>query len=401
MRELAPGWTLSKVGGLFDMQLGKMLSKEASAGPEQRRYLTNKNVQWNRIDFEALNYMSFSSAEREKFRLVPGDLLVTEGGEVGRTAMWEEEREECYFQKSLHRLRSRGQIEPRYMLHYMSYAARWQMFTDSVGQTSIAHLPQDKFAEHFVAHPVDLAEQRRIVEVIDSLAELEHGIEASIAKFEALRLGVMQELAELECGKLDEVLKLGPQNGIYKPASSYGLQGTPIVRIDSFSRGESDLTRGLLRVAVSGREVARYGLSVGDIVINRVNTPDLVGKSTSVRGLIEPTIFESNMMRCKLHRSLADPVFTETWLGSSTVKRYFLGRAKSAISQASINGDDVRNCPFPKMNVAEQLAFLERLEAVEDQRLAEAAEHAKLRQLKLGLVDDLLSGRVAPSAVAA
>src|SRR5688572_26724966 len=117
MRELAPGWTLSKVGDLFDMQLGKMLSKEASAGPEQRRYLTNKNVQWSRIDFEALNYMSFSSVEREKFRLVPGDLLVTEGGEIGRTAMWEGDRKECYFQKSLHRLRSRGQIDPRYMLH--------------------------------------------------------------------------------------------------------------------------------------------------------------------------------------------------------------------------------------------------------------------------------------------
>ncbi|MFF4210958.1 hypothetical protein ACFYZE_16700 [Streptomyces sp. NPDC001796] len=244
-------------------------------------------------------------------------------------------------------------------------------------------------------------EQRRIVEIINSFTELERGIEASIAKFEALRSGLIEELAELECGLFDAVLKQGPQNGIYKPANSYGLQGTPIVRIDSFSRGKSDFTRGLLRVAVSGDEVARYGLEVGDIVINRVNTLDLVGKSTSVRRLTEPTIFESNMMRCKLRRSAAEPLFTETWLGSSVVKRYFLQRAKSAISQASINADDVRNCPFPKMGLLGQLAFLERLNAVDDQRLAEVAELAKLRQLKQGLVDDLLSGRVAVSAVAA
>ncbi|KUM90473.1 hypothetical protein AQI94_01305 [Streptomyces pseudovenezuelae] len=243
--------------------------------------------------------------------------------------------------------------------------------------------------------------QRQVVKVLDSFTKLERGIEASIAKFEALRSGLMEELAELECGQFGEVLKQGPQNGIYKPASSYGLQGTPIVRIDSFSRGRSDLTRGLLRVAVSGGEIARYGLEVGDIVINRVNTPDLVGKATSVRRLIEPTIFESNMMRCKLHHSAADPGFTETWLGSSTVKRYFLQRAKSAISQASINGDDVRDCPFPKMDVPGQLAFLKRLDAVEGQRMAEVVELAKLRQLKQGLVGDLLAGRVAVSVVAA
>ncbi|MGW2567030.1 restriction endonuclease subunit S [Streptomyces sp. NPDC001537] len=401
MRELPPGWTLSSVGDLFDMQIGKKLNKEASAGLEQREYVTNKDVQWNRIHLNKLNRMSFSVTERDRFRLLPGDLLVTEGGEVGRTAIWEEEQKECYFQMSLHRLRTRGAIDPRYMLHYMEYAARLGLFINGVSQTSIAHLPQDKFAEQLVAHPVDLAEQRRIVEVIDSFTQLERGLEASIAKCEALCLGVMEELSELECGQLSEVLMQGPQNGIYKPASSYRLHGIPIVRIDSFSRGKSDLTRGLLRVAVSSDEVARYGLDVGDIVINRVNAPDLVGKSTSVRRLTEPTVFESNMMRCKLHRSLADPVFTETWLRSSTVKKYFLARAKSAISQASINGDDIRNCPFPKLDVPGQLAFLERLDAVEGQRLAECAELAKLRQLKLGLVDDLLTGRVEVSAMAA
>lgn len=62
---------------------------------------------------------------------------------------------------------------------------------------------------------------------------------------------------------------------------------------------------------------------------------------------------------------------------------------------------DVRNCPFPKMDVPGQLAFLERLDAVEDQRLAEVAELAKLRQLKQGLVDDLLSGQVAVPVAAA
>ncbi len=291
------------------------------------------------------------------------------------------------------------QLEPRYLLVALQHGrSRWSRYAASTRKDP--NITKSDVLAFEVPVP-SLPVQRQVVKVLDSFTKLERGIEASIAKFEALRSGLMEELAELECGQFGEVLKQGPQNGIYKPASSYGLQGTPIVRIDSFSRGRSDLTRGLLRVAVSGGEIARYGLEVGDIVINRVNTPDLVGKATSVRRLIEPTIFESNMMRCKLHHSAADPGFTETWLGSSTVKRYFLQRAKSAISQASINGDDVRDCPFPKMDVPGQLAFLKRLDAVEGQRMAEVVELAKLRQLKQGLVGDLLAGRVAVSVVAA
>lgn len=393
MREIPPGWALTRVGDLFDTQLGKMLSKEASSGPEQRAYLTNKNVQWNRLDFDELNYMSFGELEREKFRLTPGDLLVTEGGEVGRTAIWDEQGAEYYFQKSLHRLRSKGCIEPRYMLHYMAYAARHGLFADGVSQTSIAHLPQDKFAEHLVAYPVERNEQQWIVDAIDAVSAEECAVEASIVKLQEFDAAVMEEIADAECGTFEEILSFGPQNGIYKPGSAYGLVGTPIVRIDSFKGGPSDLTRNLLRVSLAKGEMERYGITMGDVLINRVNTPELVGKSTAVGDLIEPTVFESNMMRCKLRTNRATPAFVETWLGSPTVKRYFRTRAKSAISQASINGDDVRNCPFPKLEVPEQEAFLRRLSAVRDQQLTDREELVKLRKLKTGIMDDLLGGR--------
>lgn len=334
-----------------------------------------------------------------------GDLLVSRANTrtlVGMAGIYRDVGTPCTYPDLMMRVRP----SERYLVEFLeivlrSPRTRRRLMAMAQGTSESMVKISGEMLRRLPIPDVPIDKQRRIVEVIDSFTELERGIEASIAKFEALRSGLMEELAVLECGQFGEVLKQGPQNGIYKPASSYGLEGTPIVRIESFSGGKSDLTQGLLRVSVNGGEIARYGLDVGDVLINRVNTPDLVGKSTSVRRLIEPTIFESNMMRCKLHRSAADPVFTEVWLRSATVKQYFLQRAKSAISQASINGDDVRNCPFPTMGLSGQLAFLEQLNAVEDQRLAEVAELAKLRQLKQGLVDDLLSGRVAESAAAA
>ena len=103
--EIPLDWGTPPVTAKFDVQLGKMLSAEASAGADQRPYLRNVNVQWDRIEVVELATMEFDEADRRRFALRPGDLLVCEGGEVGRAAIWHGELEECYFQKALHRIR--------------------------------------------------------------------------------------------------------------------------------------------------------------------------------------------------------------------------------------------------------------------------------------------------------
>jgi type I restriction enzyme S subunit len=101
-------WAVYTVGDVFDLQLGKMLSKSAKTGLRSYPYLANRNVQWDRVDVSDVELMDFSEFEREKFSLTPGDLLVCEGGDVGRTAIWQGEMDNCYFQKAIHRLRPVG-----------------------------------------------------------------------------------------------------------------------------------------------------------------------------------------------------------------------------------------------------------------------------------------------------
>ncbi|MGW7527065.1 restriction endonuclease subunit S [Streptomyces sp. NPDC054783] len=283
-------------------------------------------------------------------------------------------------------------IDPRFLGMALSVpSVRDQIVLRLRGTSGQFQLPQSEIKSVRLPCP-SLREQRRIADAIDAVSAQERAIEASIRKLEDLGSAVMAELADVDCGTFEEILAFGPQNGVYKPGSTYGLVGTPIVRIDSFKGGPSDLTRNLLRVSLGKGEADRYGLAAGDILINRVNTPELVGKSTAVGNLMEPTVFESNMMRCKLRANRAMSAFVETWLGSPMVKKYFRTRAKSAISQASINGDDVRSCPFPKLDVSEQRAFLWRLSAVRDQQLTDREELVKLRKLKMGIMDDLLGG---------
>ena len=97
-------WIEERIENLFTLQLGKMLNKKARETMPRFPYLGNRDVQWGRFDFSNLREMHFDDKDRKKFHLLPGDLLVCEGGEVGRTAMWTGEFD-CYYQKAIHRLR--------------------------------------------------------------------------------------------------------------------------------------------------------------------------------------------------------------------------------------------------------------------------------------------------------
>lgn len=145
--EIGPGpesWKMVKLGDLFDTQLGKMLSQKARTGDDPKPYLRNKNVQWGAIDTTDLLSMDFNERERGKFILVPGDLLICEGGEPGRAAIWHGSVKECFYQKALHRLRPKSDtISNKFLAHWLEFALRYQDLYGVAGASStIAHLPE-------------------------------------------------------------------------------------------------------------------------------------------------------------------------------------------------------------------------------------------------------------------
>ncbi|MCA6094306.1 restriction endonuclease subunit S [Streptomyces sp. SCA3-4] len=385
------------VGEVGEVRMGKQLSPNSRSAGEQYPYLRVANVLDGHIDYSDVKTMGFSSAERKTYGLVPGDVLLNEGQSlelVGRSAIYDGGSGEYCFQNTLVRFRPGPMVLPKYA---QAVFKRWLATGVFAGiakkTTSIAHLGGDRFAQ-LLFPLISLERQRRIVEVLDAVTESERAVGAAIAKLGPLRGAFLADLAGHERTQLSAVIVWGPQNGLYKSAESYGETGLPIVRISSFAGGPSDLTRGLLRVTASAAEVRRYGVAAGDLLINRVNTPALVGKSTVVSRLQEPTLFESNIMRCSLDREKVDPRFVEAWMSTSVVKEYFASRTKPAVSQASINSTDVLACPFPSVGIPEQRKFLSQLDAIDVRVAYETAELTKLRVLKQGLTGDLLSGKV-------
>ena len=147
------------VGDVATSQLGKMLNAKNQTGNHQRYYLANRNVQWFSLDFEDFRMMDFDEADRKKYALQDGDLLVCEGGEIGRCAVWHNEIEDCYIQNAVHRVRCNPDlITPLFLGHILYYHAQENGFSDIIGsKATIAHLPADKLkAMKIFVPPMDM-----------------------------------------------------------------------------------------------------------------------------------------------------------------------------------------------------------------------------------------------------
>ncbi|NLE93542.1 MAG: restriction endonuclease subunit S [Chloroflexi bacterium] len=143
-----------KLGSLYEVQLGKTISPSARKGNNLKPYLCNINVQWDSIDLSVIKQMSFNEQEEKKYLLKDGDILVCEGGEVGRAAIWNNDITEMYYQNALHRLRPIGnRLLPEIFIQYMMYAADKGMLQALTGLSTIAHLTTVKLKTLLVPIP--------------------------------------------------------------------------------------------------------------------------------------------------------------------------------------------------------------------------------------------------------
>ncbi len=138
-------WAIQPFEAVCETRLGKMLDAKQQTGENARRYLRNANVQWFRIDVIDLLEMDFDENARKTFRLQPGDILICEGGEPGRAAIWRGELEDIYYQKALHRGRPKlGLVCPEYLVWLLWFLSKLGGLGDHVTAATIAHLTGEK-----------------------------------------------------------------------------------------------------------------------------------------------------------------------------------------------------------------------------------------------------------------
>ncbi|GJL65485.1 MAG: type I restriction endonuclease EcoAI subunit S [Nitrospirales bacterium] len=171
-------WVWISVGQIGDARLGKMLDKGKNKGTP-RRYLRNVNVRWFDFDLSDVFQMRFEDAELAEFALRKGDVLICEGGEPGRAAVWDERENKIYFQKAIHRVRFPEGVAPHFFVNALRQSADSGRLSGYFTGVGIKHFT-GRGLSSFVFPLPPLAEQHRIVAKVDELMTLCDQLETQI-----------------------------------------------------------------------------------------------------------------------------------------------------------------------------------------------------------------------------
>lgn len=415
-------WKFALVRELGDVQLGRQRSPSAAVGPNQTPYLRVANVFDGFVDYSDVLKMSFSQAERRVFGVQPGDILLNEGQSlelVGRSAIYEGPPDRYCIQNTLVRFRCGENLVPAFA---QATFKRW-MDTGRFAQiakqtTSIAHLGAGRFGALVMSLP-PVPEQRRIAEVLGAIDEAIRGTEQVIAKLRQMKQGLLHDLLTRgidENGELrdpdrhPENFKDSPLGRIPRewdacslsqvvPVAEYGISvplaehgAIPVLRMMNFVDGEVDLAE--LKFS-DGPEARSLLLKPGDVLFNRTNSIDHVGRTGIWRGQLPSVSFASYLVRLvpAPDRLLAE--FLNRWLNWEATQTRVRRWATPGVSQVNINPTNLRRTliALPR-TLAEQERISSALLQHDVHAEAARSELDKIRTLKHGLMDDLLTGKV-------
>jgi type I restriction enzyme S subunit len=427
--DLPAGWCRVTVRDVADVQLGKMLDAAKHTRGRRFQYLRNANVRWGAFDLSDLNEMFFEADELEHFSLKKGDLLVCEGGEPGRAAVWPGPDSEIKFQKALLRIRTGPRALPAWLMYALRLDALSGQLEDYFTGSTIKHFPRQSVLKYEFPLP-PIAEQKRILAKVEELLSTANTLRERLAHAPAILKRFRRSLLAAACeGRLTQPWRTAVEspgmnadsaglppgwqrsdlgrfiesmaNGIYKPAEYYAANGTPCLRMYNIQNG-SLVFNNVKRMRLTARETRFYELLPGDILVNRVNSRELVGKAGIVEQLEERTVFESKNIRLRLDQRLINPRFVNLFLMSEAARVMLADSSKQTVGMATVGQPQLRGLPLAVPPLAEQNEIVRRVEALF--KLADGAEKrvavatARADKLTRAILARAFRGELAPTA---
>ncbi len=180
-------WDVCQLKRFYSVQLGKMLQNAPSTSEDTLEpYLRAANLSWNGVDVDDINEMWFSPYEKKQYSLIESDLLVSEGGDVGRSALWNNELPACYIQNAINRVRRKGDHSTKF-IYYWIYTLKHVGYIDILcSKATIAHLTAEKL-ERILIPVAAHSEQQQITDFLDR----------ETTKIDSLILKIREHIARL------------------------------------------------------------------------------------------------------------------------------------------------------------------------------------------------------------
>ncbi|MEA5515639.1 restriction endonuclease subunit S, partial [Nodularia sp. UHCC 0506] len=296
-------WEVKKLKYIAQIVLGKMLQGNSSGNDYLKPYLRSANIQWNKPDVSDIKQMWLTKNEMNSYLVKSKDILVSEGGEVGRACIWNNEIEECYIQNSVHKITCTQKYSAFYIYYQFYIIGQKGYFESIVNRVSIGHLTREKLINiKFIIPP--LSEQKKIACFLDSkLEEIDKFISNKQRLIELLKeqktaiinRAVTKGLnphapmkpsgiewlgdipAHWETLPLKHIAKIQTGVTLGKSYITASLETRPYLRVANVQDGYLDLS-DIKNIDLPKNEVNRYILKAGDVLMTEGGDVDKLGR---------------------------------------------------------------------------------------------------------------------------
>lgn len=405
-------WTWRPLGELFEIGAGKTMSAAARNGADKTPFLRTSNVFWDQIDLSSLDEMSIPEHELPAKLLRQGDLLVCEGGEVGRAAIWNGEVETMSFQNHLHRLRPVAKnVEPRFYVYFLQSAfTQLGIFEGTGNKTTIPNLSRNQLSVLHVPHP-PLDEQQAIASALAQVRKAIKTHEQSIVLAQDLKRATLRTLftrglrgearKETEIGPVPEswaIVHVEDHAYIISKGSSpkwqgfdYVDEGVLFVRSQNVGNGVMEWQDKVFLPTEWNEKEKRSVLQAGDLLVNLVGAS--IGRSAVGGPEIEGANCNQAVCFVRLDEKEVLPGFLNGFLLAAEGQAQIHGNKKD-IARANLSLQDVRNIVMPKPTIDEQRETVTILEAIDRKIDLHRRKRAVLDELFKALLHKLMTGEI-------
>lgn len=403
-------WPLRPLGELFEIGAGKTMSAAARDGKDKTPFLRTSNVFWDEIDLTTVDEMAISPKELEGKLLQRGDLLVCEGGEIGRAAVWNGEAGIMSFQNHLHRLRPcADDVDPRFYVYFLqSGFTQLGIFEGAGNKTTIPNLSRNRLAALDVPHP-GIDEQRAVASALAQVRRAMKVHDQSLLLSQDLRRATMRTLFTRGLrGEAQKETDIGPVPESWDVAAisdvslstQYGLSvrgqasgAYPILRMNCQEDGAVHY-RNLQFVDLDEATYEAFRLMPGDLLFNRTNSIELVGRMAIIDD-DRPAVFASYLVRLTVDEARCVPRFLNYFMNWPATQSEIKKLASRAVGQANINASKLRTVQFPlPPTLAEQREIVAILDAIDQKINLHKRKHAVLDELFKSLLQKLMTGEI-------
>jgi len=420
--EIPAGWSHKMLKFVGNAVLGKMLTNDDKGDYSLKPYLRAKNILWEKVDASDINEMWFSGREMEQFRVQKDDLLISEGGEVGRTAIWNDELEECYLQNSVHKFTVGNGEEPRFHLYQLVTLGKLGYFDSVVNKVSIGHLTGEKLGPVPLVCP-PTKEQTKIAAFLDrKTAQIDRLIEIKRRQIELLKeertavinhvvtkglnpeakmkesgiewIGEIPEGWEIvELRRVAESLQTGPF-GSQLHAEEYVSNGVPVINPSHLKNGRILPDFEVSVDEDTANNLSRHFLEIGDIVFARRGE---LGRCGLVTETEKGWLCGTGSLRFRPNQKQIHSDFLSWYLTTRYVGDW-LSLQSVGSTMENLNTEILGRVPVPLVPLEEQIKISTKLSVI-TQEIAETINQAEkqiqlLQEYRTTLISDAVTGKI-------